>query len=93
MDAWSVMHDWVFHPYKAGTQMQMLHNDEQEESTHNSPIQQSHATDSRSNISDGRLNCGTKSDMPRNMIRRIDHNYTKGKTRTRLGWIAVDRNV
>ena len=62
---------------------EVLHNDRQEEYTHNTPIQQGQETDSRTNMSDGKPDCVTKSDTPKTMIMESGQNSTKGETRTR----------
>ena len=59
MDVSSVEHERVIHPYAAGTQMKILPNDSWEESTHNTPIQQSQGTDPRTNMYYGKPDCVT----------------------------------
>ena len=66
----------------------MLHNNRWEESTQNTPNQQRKGTDSRANISGGKLDCFTKSDTPKDMIMRNSQDPMKCKTRAQSGQIS-----
>ena len=69
------------------TQSHTLKND-RGGSTENTPIKQIKKTDSMCNMSDGRLDCATRSNSAQNMSIKSDQSCTKCDTRTRSGWIS-----
>ena len=84
----SVKHDRVFHIYVAGTQINVLHNDQCETSIKNNPTQQSQGTESGNNMSDSKMEWATKGDTPKIMIMGSSQDTLTGKIRTRSGEIS-----
>ena len=78
----------ILNPYAAGAKIKMLHNDKFEDSTHNNPTLQSQGTDCRTNKSDSKPDCDTKSNAPQTMIRRSSQHSTIGVTMTRSRQIS-----
>ena len=68
--------------------MHTWQNSRWEGSTQNTPIQQSPKTESKYNMSNGRLDHANRSDTPQNMIMKSGQSCSKSETKTRLGQIS-----
>ena len=88
MELRSFNQDQVFHPYTAHRQMYAVHSNRQEESMQSTPNQQSPKSDSRHIVSDGKQDCGMRSDTHWNMIMMSGKSPAKIEIRTGSGWIS-----
>ena len=84
-DANPVEYYRVLNPYSAGTQVNVYHNDKQEDKT---PTQQLQDVNARTGKSDCTQECNIGCDTPNTEIIERSQNSRSSKIRTRSRWIS-----